>query len=278
MNKQLKERRSIIRKSFKEIDQKIFFARYKDIEKEEDFMPFFEEAVGHRTEGLMCKTLNENAEYIPDKRTDTWYKYKKDYINGAGDTVDLIPIGAWLGEGKRSGVYGAFLLASYNEKTNKFETVTKVGTGFSDEMLKTLYDTLKEYEIPDSKRNSNIEFGTNKPDNKPDVWFTPIQVWEIKGADLSLSLDYKCALNYVKQEHRGVCLRFPRFLRIRDDKKPEEGTSSKQIYEMYKDQPSVRENTQGYKMKVEKNENKMEDDVDDESDDEMSEEKIIDEN
>merc|ERR1712060_479000 len=72
----------------------------------------------------------------------------------------------------------------------------------------------------------------------PDVWLEPVQVWEIKAADLSISPVHTSAIG-VKADGKGIGLRFPRFLRIRDDKQPEEATGTDQIVEMYEAQASV---------------------------------------
>tara|TARA_B110000971_G_C19955664_1_gene475530 strand:+ start:215 stop:556 length:342 start_codon:yes stop_codon:yes gene_type:complete len=75
---------------------------------------------------------------------------------------------------------------------------------------------------------------------KCDVWFDPVQVWEVKAADLSCSSTHKGALGRVGEgPDRGIGLRFPRFERLRPDKKCEQATSSDQIRDLFYNQDSM---------------------------------------
>ena len=89
-------------------------------------------------EGLIIKTLESNATYEISKRSRSWLKLKKDYINGIGDSLDLVPICAYFGAGKRSGWFGSIMLACYNDGI--FEPVCRCGTGFSEEFLAEIYN------------------------------------------------------------------------------------------------------------------------------------------
>lgn len=72
----------------------------------------------------------------------------------------------------------------------------------------------------------------------PDVWLEPTVVWEVKAADFSLSPVHQAGVGLV-HENRGIALRFPRLVRVRDDKTPELATAAEQVADMYKSQHNV---------------------------------------
>lgn len=216
------------------------FAQYDNTNDLNEIQVLLDESVKSGCEGLMVKMLDgPESFYEPSKRSQNWLKVKKDYLAGVGDSLDLVVLGAYYGKGKRTSWYGAFLLACYNPATEKYETVCNIGTGFSEAVLETLHQQLSEIVIDRPK-----PFYTHSSGNKdqPDVWFEPRYVWEVKTADLTLSPRYKAAANEVAGGGKGVSLRFPRFIKERDDKKPEMASTSRMIAEMYSKQESVTKN------------------------------------
>lgn len=78
------------------------------------------------------------------------------------------------------------------------------------------------------------------PKDQPDVWFVPRFVWEVKTADLTLSPRYKAGSDALSDgSGKGISLRFPRFIKEREDKKPEQATGSRMVVDLYQKQESV---------------------------------------
>ncbi|EMD61669.1 hypothetical protein COCSADRAFT_96111 [Bipolaris sorokiniana ND90Pr] len=240
VTKSFRERREHLKEAFVPVEGEFAFAKYGNTNELEEIQTLLEDSVKEGCEGLMVKMLDgPESYYEPSKRSQNWLKVKKDYLAGVGDSLDLVVLGAYYGKGKRTSWYGAFLLACYNPSTEKYETVCNIGTGFSEAILETLHKTLSEIVIDRPK-----PFYTHSTGNKdqPDVWFEPRYVWEVKTADLTLSPRYKAAAAEVGGGGKGVSLRFPRFIKEREDKKPDQASSSRMIAEMYQRQESVAKN------------------------------------
>jgi len=190
---------------------------------------FFEEAISDGCEGIVCKSVGKDAIYQAGARGWLWIKYKRDYKSEMNDTVDLVVVGAFHGRGKRAGTYGAVLLATYNKKDDVFETVTKLGTGFTDKDLAELPGMLRKHEIP--RKHSRVRSLL-----EAEVWFEPFVVLEVLGAEITLSPIHMCAMDSIRKGS-ALAIRFPRFTgKYRSDKAPEDATSSDEIVAMYRNQ------------------------------------------
>lgn len=197
-----------------------------DPEQLDDFM---DEAVEAGCEGLVIKAVGADSVYQAGARGFLWIKYKREYKSELTDTLDLVVVGAFAGRGRRAGTYGALLMAAYDEASDTFKTVCKLGTGFNDETLAKLPPLFKEYRTDHvhPRVSSKIE---------ADYWFVPAKVLEIRGAELTLSPSHTCGLDVVKKG-AGLALRFPRFTgKWREDKAPQDATTEHEIVDMYQTQ------------------------------------------
>ena len=221
-------RRKALEKAIRESDR-VKIAKHiitSDVKELEDF---FLEAIEDGCEGLVCKSIAEDSVYQAGARGWLWIKYKRDYKSEMTDTVDLVIVGAFHGRGKRAGTYGALLLAAYNPDGDTFETVTKCGTGFKDEDLAKLPKMMQKHVISHKhpRVNSTLE---------ADVWFEPVVVIEILGAEITLSPIHTCAMDAIRKGS-GLAIRFPRFTgNYRLDKSAEDATTVMEIVEMYRNQ------------------------------------------
>jgi len=209
--------------------ERVKIAKHIITDNVKELESFFLEAIEEGCEGLMCKSIAEDSVYQAGARGWLWIKYKRDYKSEMTDTVDLVIVGAFHGRGKRAGTYGALLLAAYNPDNDTFETVTKCGTGFTDEDLAKLPEMMKKHVIQHKhpRVNSMIE---------ADVWFEPKVVIEVLGAEITLSPIHTCAMDTIRKGS-GLAILFPRFTgNYRLDKSAEDATTISEIIEMYQKQ------------------------------------------
>ncbi len=178
---------------------------------------FFQEMLEAGYEGVMIKSLADDSSYQAGTRGWHWVKWKREYVKEMHDTFDFVIVGAFHGKGKRSGTYGALLCAAYNKKDDTFETVCKLGTGLTDAVLEEIPKMMLKYKV--TRRPARVVI---KKEMEPDVWFEPVVVVEVLGAELTKSPFHTA----------GVALRFPRFIQFRDNKKAEEATTTKEVLEI----------------------------------------------
>ncbi len=188
---------------------------------------FFEDAISRGLEGIIAKDLS--APYIAGARKFAWIKLKRSYKGSLDDTLDLVIIGYYKGKGKRTEFgLGALLVAAYNEEKDCFESVAKIGTGMSEEMLGQLEEILSK--TTTKKKPVRVESAL-----EPDFWVEPKYVIEVRADEITRSPSHECA----KKEGKGLALRFPRMISIRHDRKPEIATTTKEVEQMFKIQKRV---------------------------------------
>jgi len=181
------------------VDKQVITGDLEVIEK------IYREALEAGHEGVMVK--NPNSFYSPGKRGKNWLK-KKPLM----ETLDLVVVGAEWGFGRRANLIGSYTVACYDPETLRYLQVGKVGTGLTDDQLKELTEMLS---------------GLMEGGEAGGVFaIRPKIVLEIAFEEIQKSPNYDS----------GFALRFPRFIRIRDDKDPEEADTIQRIGKVYSQQ------------------------------------------
>jgi DNA ligase 1 len=224
MGEPLSKRRRILEETIKKGDTLVVSPNIvtSDVEK---LRRYHDEQLKRGLEGAVVKKWD--SPYEPGRKGFHWVKFKEEEgkTGKLTDTVDCVVMGYNRGEGKRAGFgIGAFLVGIKHGE--EFVTITKIGTGVSDELWKKLKTAF-------SRESSTIRPKEYKEVNKalePDYWITPSIVVEVAADDITVSPIHGA----------GYALRFPRLVRIREDKSPQNVTTVAEIETMYKNQKSIK--------------------------------------
>ena len=176
------------------------------------------EAKTRQQEGIMVKSIAENSFYEPGKRSFLWLKYKADYTESIGDTLDLVVVGGWKGKGKRAGYYGTLLMAVYDEKEEVYRTICRLGAGLTEEDLENLTEEMESLKVPSKPKDviSNLA---------PDIWVKPTIILEVAAAEITDSPVHSVP----SLTGEFLSLRFPRYTgNRRTDKSVPHGVSTVQ--------------------------------------------------
>lgn len=187
------------------------------IDSADDIDEYFDRAIKDGTEGIIAKRTD--GVYQAGSRDFNWIKYKKSYAASAlADTIDAVVMGYDLGQGKRT-VFGIgdFLIGVYDEKTEKYLTIAKIGTGLTDDEWRRMK---KEIDVVCVK-DKPAEFDVRK-EMYVDVWSEPKIVVEIQADEITKS----------PMHASGYALRFPRLVSWRE-KKPTDATSLKELLRLF---------------------------------------------
>jgi DNA ligase-1 len=203
-DKPFKERRKILKSIIKPIPKKFELAKQlvtDDIKKAETF---YKEALNAKQEGVFLKVLDSS--YVFGRHVGGWYKIKP-----IMETLDLVIVGATWGEGSRAKWLSSYVLACRDPDTGKFLPCGMMGTGLTEEQFQLMTDTLKELIIEEKGR---------------EITLRPKIVVEVAYQEIQKSPNYES----------GLALRFPRLIRIRDDKGPDEADTIERVNELFKSQ------------------------------------------
>ena len=214
MDKPFNERRKILENTVKE-NGNIFVTRQDTIKKPDLIRDLVKKYLSEGLEGAMIKKID--APYKAGGRGYHWVKYKKTTEKGLADTIDCLVLGVNKGKGKRSGFgAGAFLVGVRNG--DKLLSVSKIGTGLTDEQWRELY--LRSEKV--KSKNKPNEYVVDK-NLEPDTWVRPSIVVEILADEITISPIHSAKF----------ALRFPRLIRFRDEKSVKDVTSVEELSKLF---------------------------------------------
>ncbi|MBF6613998.1 MAG: ATP-dependent DNA ligase [Chloroflexi bacterium] len=191
-------------------------------EDPEEILLFYEDSLGEGLEGIVAKRLS--GAYDAGKRGFNWIKMKRSYQTQLRDTVDCVIVGYDYGKGRRAawGI-GSLLVSLYDKETDMLPSVTRVASGLSDQGWRELCKKLEADRI--DHRDPRVQ-SVLVPDN----WVVPRYVIELQADEVSRSQMHPAGNSAGSP---GYALRFPRIVKERSDREPQDATSVAEIIELY---------------------------------------------
>ncbi len=228
-------RRKYLKEIISKDSERITISNMVVTDSAQSLSKFFQESIGSGLEGIVAKGLD--TPYVAGARRFSWIKLKRSYRSTLSDTLDLVILGYYLGKGSRAEFgFGGLLCGVYNDKKDVFETVSRIGTGFTEENMKKLSSVLGKIAV--KKRPARVHSTI-----EPDFWVQPKYVVTVRADEITRSPMHTCGLGTDKDnKEAGYALRFPRIIgteMIRNDKGPEDATTTKEVQEMYGQQKKV---------------------------------------
>jgi DNA ligase-1 len=205
----------------------VMFIEEQDFHDGASLGKFFLEQIEHGLEGILAKRLD--APYTPGKRNFNWVKLKREEKSELNDSIDCVVMGYKFGKGKRNqfGI-GAFLAGVYEQESDTYKTICNVGTGLSDDQWREMKKMVDE-----NKSNSKPALYDVPKGLDQDVWAKPGIVVEVRADEITRSPVHTAG----KEDGvPGYALRFPRLIKWRDDKKPQDSTSVSEVISLFKQQ------------------------------------------
>jgi DNA ligase-1 len=231
IDKPLKERMAYLDQVVKEGDI-LLKAPGQIITQAEKLQTMLDDSISKGLEGVVIKKLD--SPYEAGGRNFNWVKLKRHNRGELSDTIDCVILGYIFGRGKRTAFgVGALLVGLYDKKADEFVSVSKIGTGLSDDEWRSIKEQTKGQEM-DHKPARVRSILT------PSVWVKPSIVIEVLADEITRSPIHTAgtAANTVDEagkvvKNEGYALRFPRLVKFREDKSPEDSTSVEELIEMY---------------------------------------------
>jgi len=225
------------------VDDVLITAKTQDISDPKKLTFLLEEAISKGLEGVVVKKLS--SPYEAGGRNFNWVKLKRHSSGELHDTIDCVILGYIYGKGKRAAFgAGALLVGLYDKKRDIFVTVSRIGTGLTDDEWRSIKEKAKGLEV-DHKPARVDSLIT------PSVWVRPELVIEVLADEITRSPLHTAGAKGAESAQRGTAgavitdgikepgyaLRFPRLISFRDkDKKAEDATSVDELIEMYNEQ------------------------------------------